>query len=226
MKYTSQLLDCVEINPEQPAEYVVIWLHGLGADGHDFEPIVPELDLPEHRAVRFVFPHAPKRPVTINAGMSMRAWYDILDLEARKVDLPAIQESSGQIRRLISRELSAGIPSNHIILAGFSQGGAIALHTGLRYEKALAGILALSTYSPTIGTLAEERSPVNAGIPIMMAHGEYDPVIPIAAGTGTRDALTRLGYDVKWHSYPMQHEVCLEEIRTIGTWLSAILQSP
>ncbi len=216
---TSQFLECVEINPKRRAEYAVIWLHGLGADGHDFEPIVPELGLPESLAVRFVFPHAPQRPVTINAGMVMRAWYDILDLATRKVDLQAVHESSGQVRRLIERETSAGMASDRIVLAGFSQGGAIALHTGLRYEKSLAGILALSTYSPTIGTLAAERTQANAAIPILMAHGQYDPVIPMAAAESTRDALIGLKYAVQWQAYPMQHEVCLAEIGAIRTWL-------
>ena len=215
----SQFLECVEINPRKNAEYAVIWLHGLGADGHDFEPIVPELGLPESLAVRFVFPHAPKRPVTINASMVMRAWYDILDLATRKVDLQAVEASSAQVRKLIERETSAGIASHRIVLAGFSQGGAIALHTGLRYEKPLAGILALSTYSPTVGRLAEERSPANAAIPILMAHGQYDPVIPITAAISTRDELIRLKYAIQWQAYPMQHEVCMEEIDAIRVWL-------
>ncbi len=212
-------LDCVEINPARRADYAVIWLHGLGADGHDFEPIVPALRLPESPAVRFVFPNAPIRPVTINGGMAMRAWYDILNLETRRVDLKAVQESSDRVRDLIQREIGAGIASDRIVLAGFSQGGAIALHTGLRHETPLAGILALSTYSPTVGTLAAERSQANAAIPILMAHGQYDPVIPMAAAVDTRDALMRLQYAVQWQSYPMQHEVCTQEIEDIREWL-------
>jgi phospholipase/carboxylesterase len=220
----ADFLDSVEINPKQRAEYAVIWLHGLGADGHDFEPIVPELGIPESLPIRFVFPHAPKRPVTINAGMVMRAWYDILDLGTRKVDLQAVHESSGLLRRLIERETAAGIASDRIVLAGFSQGGAIALHTGLRYEKPLAGILALSTYSPSVGSLAKERSEANAGIPILMIHGQHDPVIPISAAISTRDALTQLNYSIQWQAYPMQHEVCIEEIRAIRAWLMDLLQ--
>jgi phospholipase/carboxylesterase len=215
----AQFLDCVEIDPRRRAEYAVIWLHGLGADGHDFEPIVPELRIPEDLPIRFVFPHAPKRPVTINAGMVMRAWYDILDLETRKVDMQAVQESSELLRDLIERETAAGIASDRIVLAGFSQGGAIALHTGLRYEKPLAGILALSTYSPSVGSLAKERSEANTGISILMAHGQYDPVIPISAAISTRDALTQMKYSIQWQAYPMQHEVCIEEISVIRAWL-------
>lgn len=215
----ANFLDSVEINPKRRAEYAVIWLHGLGADGHDFEPIVPELGIPESVPIRFVFPHAPKRPVTINGGMVMRAWYDILDLGTRKVDLQAIHESSGLLRRLIEREMAAGIASDRIVLAGFSQGGAIALHTGLRYEQPLAGILALSTYSPSVGSLAQDRSEANARIPILMAHGRHDPVIPISAAISTRDALTQLNYSIQWQAYPMQHEVCMEEISAIRTWL-------
>ena len=185
----ADFLDSVELNPKRRAEYAVIWLHGLGADGHDFEPIVPELGIPESLPIRFVFPHAPKRPVTINAGMVMRAWYDILDLGTRKVHLQAVHESSGLLRRLIERETAAGIASNRIVLAGFSQGGAIALHTGLRYEKPLAGILALSTYSPSVGSLAKERSEANARIPILMVHGQHEPVIPISAAISTREPI-------------------------------------
>ncbi|RJQ78958.1 MAG: carboxylesterase [Desulfobacteraceae bacterium] len=218
------LLDRVEINPGRPAEYAVIWLHGLGADGHDFEPIVPELALPESLPVRFVFPHAPMRPVTINGGVVMRAWYDILDLPSRKVDVQAVLESAGFLQELIQRELAAGIASERIVLAGFSQGGAIVLHTGLRYDQPLAGILALSTYLPTAASLAEERSRANANIPILMAHGRHDPLIPISAAQSTRAALTQLDYSVQWHAYPMQHEVCMEEIGDIRAWIIDVLK--
>jgi phospholipase/carboxylesterase len=220
-----KLLDCVEINPESAPTYVIIWLHGLGADGHDFEAIVPHLNLPASIPVRYVFPHAPMRAVTINGGMVMRAWYDILDLDvSRKVDVDSIHESSALLANLIERELEAGMPSDHIVLAGFSQGGAIVLQTGLRYEKSLAGILALSTYSPTVAGLAAERSPANGDIPIMMAHGEYDPVIPFSIAVSTRDELLKLDYAVQWHTYPMQHEVCLDEIREIGSWMSKVMK--
>ena len=222
---TNRHLECVEIDPQTAPAYVVIWLHGLGADGHDFEAIVPHLDLPASIPVRYVFPHAPMRAVTINGGMVMRAWYDILDLNvSRKADVDSIHESSALLADLIQRELDAGIPSDHIVLAGFSQGGAIVLQTGLRYEKPLAGILALSTYSPTVAGLAAERSPVNRNIPIMMAHGEYDPVIPLSIAVSTRDELLKLDYAVQWHAYPMQHEVCIEEIREIGSWMCKVMK--
>jgi phospholipase/carboxylesterase len=222
---TSELLECVEINPEKEPAYVVIWLHGLGADGHDFEAIVPELRLPESLPVRYLFPHAPTRPVTINMGMVMRAWYDILEMDvSRKVDVDTIVESSGLLRDLIQRELDAGIPSERILLAGFSQGGAIVLHTALRYEKPLAGLLALSTYLPTVDFLAAERSDANRHIPILMAHGKHDPMIPIINAENTREALTRLGYTIQWHTYPMEHQVCTEEIEAIRNWMLEIMQ--
>ena len=224
---TSELLECVEINPKKEPAYVVIWLHGLGADGHDFEAIVPELRLPESLPIRYVFPHAPTRPVTINMGMVMRAWYDILDMDvSRKVDVDTIVESSELLRNLIQRELDAGIPSERILLAGFSQGGAIVLHTALRYEKPLAGLLALSTYLPTVDSLAAERSDANRHIPILMAHGKHDPMIPIVNAEKTREALTRLDYTIQWHTYPMEHQVCMEEIQAIRNWMLEIMQPP
>jgi phospholipase/carboxylesterase len=222
---TSKLLESVEINPERDPAYVVIWLHGLGADGHDFEAIVPELHLPESLPIRYVFPHAPTRPVTINMGMVMRAWYDILEMDvSRKVDLDNIVESSLLLRNLIQHELDAGMPSEKILLAGFSQGGAIVLHTALRYEKPLAGLLALSTYLPTVDSLGSERNSANGKIPIMMAHGQYDPMIPIVNAENTREALTHLNYTVQWHAYPMEHQVCMEEIKAIRAWMLSIMQ--
>jgi len=224
---TSELLECVEINPQAEPAYVVIWLHGLGADGHDFEAIVPELRLPESLPIRYLFPHAPTRPVTINMGMVMRAWYDILEMDvSRKVDVDTIVESSELLRNLIQRELDAGIPSEKILLAGFSQGGAIVLHTALRYEKPLAGLLALSTYLPTVDSLAAERSDANRHIPILMAHGKHDPMIPIVNAEKTRAALTRLDYTIQWHTYPMEHQVCMEEIQAIRNWILGIMQPP
>jgi len=224
---TSELLECVEINPEKEPAYVVIWLHGLGADGHDFEAIVPELRLPESLPVRYLFPHAPTRPVTINMGMVMRAWYDILEMDvSRKVDVDTIVESSSLLRDLIQRELDAGIPSERILLAGFSQGGAIVLHTALRYEKPLAGLLALSTYLPTVDCLAAEHSDANRHIPILMAHGKHDPMIPIINAENTREALTRLGYTIQWHTYPMGHQVCMEEIQAVRSWMLQIMRPP
>jgi len=218
-------LETVTINPVAKPAWAVIWLHGLGADGHDFEPIVPELQLPEQAAVRFVFPHAPFAPVTINGGMIMRAWYDIREVNlGRNVDAQGIRDSSDLLRNLIQRELESGLSSERIILAGFSQGGAVVLHTALRFEMKLAGVLALSTYSPTLDTLGAERGQANAALPILMAHGRYDPLIPMALAVDTRDKLSRLGYAVQWHDYPMQHEVCIEEIRDVGQWLKRILQ--
>jgi len=219
-----EILQCVEIDPQAQPSGVVIWLHGLGADGHDFEPIVPELKLPDSLPLRFVFPHAPRRPVTINQGMVMRAWYDILDLSLeRKVDIEHLLQSAGHLERLITREIDAGMPSERIVVAGFSQGGAIALYTGLRYPQQLAGILGLSTYMPTAASLEEERSQANRDTLVMMAHGTMDPLVPVHSGQAARDELKRLGYDVSWHTYPMAHQVCMEEIDEIGAWLRNVL---
>ncbi len=220
----SDVLDCVEIDPQGKPSAAIIWLHGLGADGHDFEPIVPELHLPESPAIRYVFPHAPMRAVTINAGMVMRAWFDILELDIkRNIDLEGFLESADHLRALIEREIQADIPSERIVVAGFSQGGAVALHTGLRFEKKLAGIIALSTYLPTAGSTADERSEVNAATPIFMGHGSADPVVPVAAGIEARQELSALKYDVTWHAYPMPHSVCPQEIEDIRNWLQSVL---
>lgn len=220
----SDVLDCVEIDPQGKPSAAIIWLHGLGADGHDFEPIVPELHLPESPAIRYVFPHAPMRAVTINAGMVMRAWFDILELDIkRNIDLEGFLESADHLRALIEREIQADIPSERIVVAGFSQGGAVALHTGLRFEKKLAGIIALSTYLPTAGSTADERSEVNAATPIFMGHGSADPVVPVAAGIEARQELCALKYDVTWHAYPMPHSVCPQEIEDIRNWLQSVL---
>ena len=214
-------MDSVEIVTGANPELVVIWLHGLGADGHDFEPIVPELGL--RISVRFVFPHAPVRPVTINGGMAMRAWYDILGFSRTAAeDEAGIRASAAAVVELIDREMERGIPSHRIVLAGFSQGGAIALHTALRERRALGGVMALSTYLPLAAMLAGERTPANAGTPIFMAHGTVDNVLPLALGESARRALEALGYAVEWHAYPMAHSVCLEEISAIGAWLAAL----
>jgi phospholipase/carboxylesterase len=198
----------------------VIWLHGLGADGHDFEPIVPELGLTF--AARFVFPHAPVRPVTINGGMAMRAWYDILGFDRKAAeDAAGIRASAAAVTELIDSEVERGMPAERIVLAGFSQGGAIALQTALREPRGLGGVLALSTYLPLASTLAAERSAANAGIPIFMAHGTADNVLPLALGEGSRRTLEALGYPVEWRTYPMAHSVSLEEIGAIGAWLAA-----
>jgi phospholipase/carboxylesterase len=217
-------LECVEIDPPIKPAAVVIWLHGLGADGHDFEAIVPELRLPADLPVRFVFPHAPERAVTINFGMVMRAWYDILEMNIRRqVDTGSIRESAEHLKRLIRREIGNGIPSERIVVAGFSQGGVISLHAALRYPDRLAGVMALSTYLPTADSLTEEASPANGDLPIFMAHGKFDPVIPIDNGRAARRMLTDLDYAVAWHEYPMQHEVCSEEIGAIRAWLLQVL---
>jgi phospholipase/carboxylesterase len=214
----------LEINPLTPPRACIIWLHGLGADGHDFEPLIPELGLVNERALRVVLPHAPYRPVTINGGQVMRAWYDILAPDLLQgEDSLGIRESEQQLRALIAREVGNGIPAEHIVLAGFSQGGSIALQTGLRYPQRLAGILALSTYIPLAATLAAERAAANAAVPIMMAHGLRDPVVPLALAEQSRDQLLELGYAVDWHSYPMAHAVCPAEIADIRDWLGACL---
>ncbi len=215
------MLDSIEIETGHAPSLAVIWLHGLGADGHDFEPIVPELRL--QISVRFVFPHAPVRPVTINGGMAMRAWYDILGFGPTvPEDAVGIRESAVAVTQLIDREVERGVPANRIVLAGFSQGGAIALHTALREPRSLGGVLALSTYLPLAASLAAERSAANARVPIFMAHGTADTVLPLALGDTSRRALTALGYEVEWRTYPMPHSVCLEEVAAIAAWLTAL----
>ncbi len=203
----------------------IIWLHGLGADGHDFAPIVPELVDQAWPPLRFVFPHAPVRPVTINNGMSMRAWYDIaaFDLNARQ-DEVGMRASIGELETLIAREHSRGVPSERIVLAGFSQGGAIALAGGLRHADKLAGIVALSTYLPLPATLASERSTANATTPIFWGHGTADPVVALQRGMESRELLQSLGYAVDWHTYPMAHAVCAEEIAALRGWLGQRLK--
>lgn len=215
--------DAVIIEPKTSHQASVIWLHGLGADGHDFEPIVPELNLDPESGVRFIFPHAPKRPVTINNGMNMRAWYDIKAPNLRdQEDSESIVASSKLITQYINAEIETGIESNKVILAGFSQGGAITLHAGLRFAKPLAGLLALSTYLPLADRL-EEEAVADKNIPIMMAHGVSDPVIPVAHGRASAEALKSQGYSVEWQEYMMQHAVCIEEIIAIGAWVKRVL---
>ena len=201
----------------------MIWLHGLGADGHDFVPIVPELGLPGDLAVRYVFPHAPVRSVTINNGMEMRAWYDITP-NMRQQDTAGIRESEQVVLKFIQHEIASGIPANRIVLAGFSQGGAITLHTGLRYPQPLAGLLALSTYLPLPEAFAAEALPARRDTPILMCHGQHDGMLPLQLGAWSRDVLKERGYDVTWREYPMQHQVCAEEITDIGAWLKERLQ--
>lgn len=220
----SNLLPCVEIEPKRPAKAAVLWLHGLGADGHDFEPVVPHLGLPDGTAVRFVFPTAPAIPVTLNAGLVMPAWYDIEQMDLRKRhDEAGIRESARRVGRLLDREVERGIAPERIVLAGFSQGGAIALHVGLREERRLAGLLLLSTYLVLPDTLLSERSEANRSIPIFQAHGAHDPLVPLARGEDAKERLEAAGYTVQWSTWPIQHEVCLEEIEAAGSWLAARL---
>jgi len=215
-------LPAVEVEPEGNAQRAVIWLHGLGANGHDFPPIVPELGLDDELAIRWVFPHAPAIPVTINGGMVMPAWYDIetLDFRARH-DEAGIKRSAQHLTNLVARENERGIPSERILLAGFSQGGAIAQHTALRHPERLAGVIGLSTFLPLHEELARERSPANQATPIFLAHGTLDPMVDYASGVLSRERLRALGYQVEWREYPMLHQVCLEEIRDLGEWIAA-----
>ncbi|MBL4771532.1 MAG: alpha/beta hydrolase fold domain-containing protein [Planctomycetes bacterium] len=218
---TSTLLDSVVLEPKTTATATVIWMHGLGATGHDFPPVVGELGLPKGHGIRFIFPHAPSIPVTVNGGMVMPAWYDILAMDFdRRVDEEGVRKSADQIQALLERELEAGIPAQRIVLAGFSQGGAIALHLGLRYPKSLAGIMLLSTYMACDGNLDEERSPANAKTPVFQAHGTLDPMVLPGMGEAARDRMLALGYEVEWHTYPMEHNVVPEEISAIGIWLT------
>ncbi len=204
----------------------VIWLHGLGADGYDFEPIVPELGIPPNLSVRFVFPHAPYRPITINNGYVMRAWYDITEIAIdAEQDAVGIRDSETYLHALIAREQERGIVSRRIVLAGFSQGGAVALHTGLRYPYPLAGVLALSTYLPLHELVDSELNHGNLDVPIFMAHGMADDVVPFALGEASYHFLKALGAHVEWHGYPMRHAVMPQEIADIGHWLQAVLSA-
>jgi len=209
-------MDAIEIETGPRPEVAVIWLHGLGADGHDFEPIVPELEL--RKAVRFIFPHAPLRAVTINNGMRMRAWYDIFQFGGGPEDEAGIRASEGLLKELISQERKKGIAPKSIVLAGFSQGGAIVLQTGLRYPERLGGIVALSTYLPLHEKL-NEASPANRDVPIFMAHGTYDDIIPLAKAQASKDLLVKAGYPVEWRTYPMPHSLCPPEIGHISEFL-------
>jgi phospholipase/carboxylesterase len=224
-----QKLETVEVETGARPLASILWLHGLGADGHDFEPIVRELDLRDQLAIRFVFPHAPLRPVTINNGMVMRAWYDIVSFDRDGLqDEASIRASAAALRSLIEREHERGIAYERIVVAGFSQGGAIALHEGLRFPHRLAGIMALSTYLPLAATLQAEvlegRRTEPAALPVFMAHGLYDPVLPFDFGRLSRDALESAGFNVEWHEYPMPHAVCPDEIAAIRRWLLAVLK--
>jgi phospholipase/carboxylesterase len=215
-------LPTVELNPESAPVAAVIWLHGLGADGHDFEPIVPELRLPADLPVRFVFPHAPEIPVTAFGGQRARAWFDFDP--AGGADLPGLKKSVLQIRDLIQNEIDNGIPAQRILLAGFSQGGVMALHTALYYPKRLAGILALSTFLAEGERLAAGKAEANEQIPILMCHGQQDTVLPMTLGKSSLANLKSAGYAVEWREYPMGHEVCREEIQEISRWLQMVLR--
>jgi len=220
---TTQLLDTVERETGPDPRWSVVWLHGLGADGNDFVPILPELVRADWPAIRFVFPHAPQRAVTINGGMRMRAWYDIVDADLRnRADLHGVRESMAQVEALLVREIERGVPPSRILLAGFSQGGAIALSAGLAREQALAGLVALSTYLPGLGGPDAPQPTASARTqPVFMAHGTFDPVVPVFAGQASAQALHADGMRVEWRAYPMAHQVCAEEIRDLGDWMAA-----
>lgn len=219
---SNALLPCVEIEPNLPANASVIWLHGLGANGHDFEPIVPELNLPPELHIRFVFPHAPSIPVTINGGTMMPAWYDILEMSIdRKIDTAQIEKSSQAIKGLIQREVERGIPTERIVIAGFSQGGAVAYEAALSYDKPLAGLITLSTYLATQSTL--KRHTANNNIPSLICHGTQDPVVPEILGQQAQAKMIEWGYTPNYKTYPMAHAVCAKEIQDISAMLSKVL---
>ena len=218
------MLETIEVETAPKPDAAIIWLHGLGADGHDFEPIVPELVPRAARAWRFVFPNAPVRPVTINNGMRMRAWYDIVGMDRRAAeDVAGFQDADTKIRELIAREVARGIPAGRIVLAGFSQGGAVSLYTAPRLAEKLAGVLALSCYLPRESVLDAERKTANDATPIFMAHGQQDGVVPMMLGVRSRDALLARGYKVQWHEYPMAHAVCAQEVADIRQFLFQVL---
>ncbi|WP_047396393.1 alpha/beta hydrolase [Chitinibacter sp. ZOR0017] len=218
-------LPCVTLETGPNPTATVIWLHGLGADGNDFAPVVPELGLPEGLAVRFIFPHAPAMPITCNNGYVMRAWYDIVHFDqiSRQADRAGVEASVGHIRALIAEQNALGIACERIVLAGFSQGGAIAYTAGLTHPEALAGIVALSTYLPTPELLTPQSIAANQATPVLAAHGSHDPVVGLTLGEQARAAVTQLGVNVEWHTYPIQHSVCLPEIQRIGAFLTARL---
>lgn len=221
---TEALLDAEIIEPKNKADACVIWLHGLGADGHDFVDVVPSLGLPREHQIRFIFPHAPTMPITMNGGMVMPAWYDIGAIDLRAVqDEKGIKKSEGAIKALIEAQIQSGIKSERIILAGFSQGGALALHTALRYPRPLAGVMVLSAYLPLQELLAKEMHAVNSRIPLFMAHGFMDTVVSYWIGQQSCTHLQAAGFEVDWHSYPMAHTVSLSELHDIGVWIKNAL---
>lgn len=219
------LLENIELQTGQNPEIAIIWMHGLGADGNDFVPMVNELDLTGLPAIRFIFPHANTMPVTINNGYVMRAWYDIVHTDlGRQEDENGLRTSQLQVEALIAREKARGIPASRIVLAGFSQGCAMALQTGLRHPEKLAGLMCLSGYVPIAASVPAERTEASLQTPVFMVHGQMDPVIPIARATTSRDLLKTLGYQIEWHDYYMQHSLCQEEVEHISAWLKKILK--
>lgn len=218
------VLESIEINTSANPELAVIWMHGLGDSGDGWAPIVNELDLTGLPGIRFVFPHAPMQPVTLNNGYVMRSWYDIVSLDAntRREDEGGLRESQARVEALIAREIARGIPAHRIVLGGFSQGCAMTLQAGLRHADKLAGLMCLSGYVPLADKVAAERSAVNQDTPIFMVHGTMDPVIPISRATASRDLLAGLGYQIEWHDYPMQHSACAEEVAHISAWLKKV----
>jgi phospholipase/carboxylesterase len=219
----TESLQTIEIETKPKPSHSVIWLHGLGANGNDFVPIIEELSLPP-LGIRFVFPHAPMRPVTINGGFVMRAWYDIAYQDVVvKEDEQGLRQSQKMIEELIAKEESRGVPMSRIVVAGFSQGGVISLQTGLRQPKRLAGVMSLSAYLPLTSTIGKERNAANNDVPIFLGHGIADNIVPLPLGIASRDRLLKLGYDVDWHQYPMPHSVCAEELGDISAWLARVL---
>ena len=217
---TTEALETIEIETAPNPRASIIWMHGLGADGNDFAPLADEIELPV--AVRYIFPHAPMMPVSINGGYVMRAWYDISDAAIRLEDEAGVRASQQSVEVLLAREKSRGIAASRVVLAGFSQGGAIALQTGLLHGERLAGVMALSTYVPLADKLAAEANPANRGVPIFMGHGRADPMIAFARAQASRDLLLQQAYAVEWHEYRMEHSVCPEEIADIGAWLRRV----
>ena len=219
-------LQSVQIPASSTHKYSVIWLHGLGADGHDFEGIVPELNLIDSSSIRFIFPHAPVQAITVNRGMEMRAWYDVLSMDElqREVDVAGIERSTLLVNQLIQKEIDRGIPARNILLVGFSQGGVLALHAGLRYPEQLAGIIALSAYLPTLNSLPTQRAPANNNTPIFMSHGIIDSVVAVEMGKAAFDGLKALGYPIEWHDYVMEHSVCIEEIEQIALFINTVFK--
>jgi phospholipase/carboxylesterase len=219
-------LETVEIPATSTHKYSVIWLHGLGADGHDFENIVPELHLIDSTSIKFIFPHAPVQKITVNRGAEMRAWYDILSMDElnREVDFSGIERSAKLIDQLIQKEIDHGIPSKNILLVGFSQGGVLALHTGLRFNQPLAGIVALSAYLPTLESLKTQRAEANNHTPIFMSHGIIDSVVAVETGKAAFDGLKAMGYSIQWHDYVMEHSLCVEEIEHIAAFVNTVFK--